>query len=70
VTRIDLGVLVFPSLDDPGRVRVNANAKFKREVFKDFFVSFTGYDAYDNRPKSPGATKNDLGVSLSFGWSS
>jgi Protein of unknown function, DUF481 len=68
-TRIDLQVLVFPSLDDPGRVRVNANGKLKRELFKDFYVSLSAYDAFDNRPKSASATKNDVGASLSFGWS-
>jgi hypothetical protein len=67
-TRIDLTLLVFPSLDDPGRVRVNTNAKIKREIFHDFTVSLTGYDAYDSRPKSAGATRNDFGLSLSFGW--
>lgn len=67
-TRIDLAVLVFPSLDDPGRVRVNANGKVKREILKDFYVSVSAYDAFDNRPKSAGATQNDFGVSLSFGW--
>jgi hypothetical protein len=68
-TRLDLSLLVFPSLDDPGRVRVNADAKFKREILRDFFVSLTAYDAFDSRPKSAGATQNDFGGSLSFGWS-
>jgi hypothetical protein len=67
-TRIDFTTLVFPSFDDPGRVRVNADGKFVRELFKDFIVSFTVYDAYDNRPKSGTAQLNDLGGSLSFGW--
>jgi hypothetical protein len=67
-TRIDFGVLVFPSLDTAGRVRVNADLKFKREIFKDFYVAVTAYDAFDNRPKSASATRNDFGASLSFGW--
>jgi hypothetical protein len=67
-TRIDLGLLVFPSLDDPGRVRVNADLKFKREIFHDVFVSVSGYDAFDNRPKSAVGQSNDVGASLSFGW--
>ena len=67
-TRIDLTLLSFPSLDDPGRVRLNADAKLKREIFHDFFISFSGYDTYDNRPKSASAKQNDLGVALSFGW--
>ena len=65
-TRIDVGVLVFPSLDDPWRVRINTNVKLKREVLKDFFVSLTGYDAFDSRPKSSAATQYDFGVSLSW----
>ena len=68
-TRIDVAMLVFPSLDDPGRVRMNVDGKFKREIFKDFFVSVTAYEAFDNRPKSGAATLNDFGGSLSFGWS-
>lgn len=68
-TRIDFATLVFPSLDDPGRVRINANARIKRELFKDFFVGLSAYDAFDNRPKSASARTNDVGGSLSFGWS-
>ena len=68
-TRVDVALLVFPSLDDPGRVRMNVDGKFKREIFKDFFVSVTAYEAFDNRPKSGAATLNDFGGSLSFGWS-
>jgi len=67
-TRIDLALFVFPSFDDPGRVRLNTDAKLKREIFKDFTVSVSAYDAYDNRPKSASATRNDFGVSLAFGW--
>jgi hypothetical protein len=68
-TRVDFSALVFPGLDDPGRVRINANAKIKRELFKDFYVSLSAYDSYDNRPKSTSARTNDVGGSLSFGWS-
>ena len=67
-TRVDLGVLIFPSLDDPGRVRINANAKVKREIFRDFFIAVTGYDAFDNKPRAADARRNDFGASLSFGW--
>lgn len=67
-TRVDLGTLVFPSLDSPGRVRINADGKVKRELFKDFYVSLSGYDAFDNKPKSADARRNDFGGSISFGW--
>jgi hypothetical protein len=68
-TRVDFATLVFPSLDDPGRVRINANARIKRELFKDFFVGLSAYDAFDSRPKSASARTNDVGGALSFGWS-
>lgn len=67
-TALDLALLVFPSLDAVGRVRVNADAKFKQELYRDFFVSITAYDAFDNRPKGANAKQNDFGASLSFGW--
>lgn len=67
-TRIDLSFLMFPSLDDAGRVRLNTNLKFKREIFHDVFFSVSGYDAYDNRPKGTSTKSHDFGVSLSFGW--
>jgi Protein of unknown function, DUF481 len=67
-TRLDFSLIAFPSLDDPGRVRLNADGKLKREIFKDFYVSVTAYEAYDNRPKASTSSQNDFGVSLSFGW--
>jgi hypothetical protein len=67
-TRIDLATLMFPSLDDPGRVRINTDAKIKRELFKDFYVSLSAYDAFDNKPKTAEARRNDFGAALSFGW--
>ena len=68
-TRIDFSTLVFPSLDDPGRVRINADAKIKRELFKDFFVGVSAYDAFDSKPKAAAARRNDFGGALTFGWS-
>ncbi len=68
-TKINFGLLAFPSLDDPGRVRLNADGKLKRELFRDFYFSLSAYDAFDNRPKAASAEKNDFGATVSFGWS-
>jgi hypothetical protein len=68
-TRIDFSSLVFPSLDDPGRVRINADGKVKRELFRDFFVGVSAYDAFDSKPKAAEARRNDFGAAVSFGWS-
>jgi hypothetical protein len=67
-TSIDLAVLVFPSMNDPGRVRVNVNAKFKRELLRDFYLGMTGYNSFDNRPPGMDVNQNDVGFSLSLGW--
>lgn len=67
-TSLDLAVLVFPSLNDFGRVRVNANLSYSRELIKDFSLTMTAYDAYDNRPLTTSASKNDVGFSLALGW--
>jgi hypothetical protein len=67
-TSIDLSVLVFPALKDTGRIRVNANAKLKRELLRSFFIALTGYDSFDNRPPGTDVHQNDVGFSLSLGW--
>lgn len=68
-TNIDCHILAFPSLNDPGRVRLNTNAQLKRELLRDFYFTITAYDAYDNRPASAEAKANDVGLSLALGWS-
>lgn len=67
-TSLDLTVMLFPSLNDWGRVRLNANLSYSREIVKDFNITFTAYNSYDSRPPTAGASKNDVGFSLSLGW--
>lgn len=67
-TALDLTILAFPALKDPGRLRVNANAKLKRELLRNFYVGLTGYDSFDNRPPGADVHTNDVGFSLSLGW--
>ncbi len=67
-TNVDFATLIFPALKDPGRVRINASARLRRELLKDLFISFNAYDTYDSRPPTEEANNNDVGFSLSFGW--
>jgi hypothetical protein len=67
-TSIDFSLLVFPALKDAGRIRVNANTKLKRELLRNFFIALTGYDSFDNRPPGTDVHQNDVGFSLSLGW--
>jgi hypothetical protein len=47
---------------------VNTNLKLKRELLKDFYIGLTGYDSFDNRPPGTDVSQNDVGFSLSLGW--
>jgi hypothetical protein len=60
--------LVFPSVTEAGRVRLDLDSRVKVEIFKDFFWSAYIWDVYDSDPPTPSAGKNDLGVGTSFGW--
>ena len=68
-TNLDVSLQYFPSLSNAGRHRVQLDAGVKREFWKDLFVSLNLYNSYDNRPPDPQANTNDIGVTLSVGWS-
>ena len=67
-TDIEFSLLVFPGLSDWGRVRLNADLRFIREIINNFSITLTVYNQYDNKPPTASASQNDVGVSLSFGW--
>jgi hypothetical protein len=67
-TEVSTTFNAYPGLSNWGRVRLELDAKVKREIFPDFSVGVTLYDSYDNRPPAADARKNDVGVSLTIGW--
>ena len=67
-TTADLSVIVFPELNRWGRVRANASARLKHELFRDFIAATTVYDTFDSEPQVPEVSRNDVGVTLSIGW--
>jgi putative salt-induced outer membrane protein YdiY len=64
---INSQTLVFPSLSDPGRVRVGSQSNLEIELFRNFFWNFQFYENFDSRPPVV-APRNDLGVTTSLGW--
>jgi hypothetical protein len=68
-TNIDIGLQYYPSLSNTGRQRLQADLNFKRELWKDFFASFTFFNTFDSRPPNPSADQNDIGFVFSLGWS-
>ncbi|HMG37074.1 MAG TPA: DUF481 domain-containing protein [Blastocatellia bacterium] len=65
--KIDTRFLVWPSLTDPGRVRMGLNSNFRIELIKDLFWNLNLYENFDSRPPAT-AKRNDLGITTSFGW--
>jgi hypothetical protein len=67
-TNVDLSFQYYPSLSDTGRHRLQLDAGFKREVWKDFFIALNVFDTFDSRPPNPTAETNDVGTVFSVGW--
>lgn len=67
-TSFNTTVWVYPSLTEPGRVRMTINQDVYYKFYKDFYVRASFYSNYDNRPVV-GAPSNNLGVSSTVGWS-
>jgi len=61
-------VTVFPSLTDSGRVRLQADARVRRDIISDFYVSISIFDTFDSRPPTAGAATNDWGPVISVGY--
>jgi putative salt-induced outer membrane protein YdiY len=60
-------LLVFPSISDPGRVRLSSQSDLQIEIVRNLYWNFGLYDNVDSRPPVA-APKNDLGVTTSLGW--
>jgi len=59
--------LLFPSLNDPGRLRLSSSSGLRIELIRNFYWDFSVYENYDSRPPIS-APKNDLGITTSVGW--
>jgi hypothetical protein len=66
-TNITSSLLVFPSLNTPGRIRTQLKSDLNIKLAKDFWLGFHVYENFDSKPPIS-ADKNDLGVSTSIGW--
>jgi hypothetical protein len=64
----DTTVWVYPSLTDPGHVRMTLNQDVYYKFASDLYVSVSFYDNYDNRPVRS-APSNNFGATTSIGWS-
>lgn len=68
-TDIETTLLVLPSLTEAGRVRLEFNARVRREVLKDFYWNISFFESFDSEPPSAASEQHDYGLVSSFGWS-
>ncbi|MCI0441852.1 DUF481 domain-containing protein [bacterium] len=61
-------IFIFPSLSDPGRVRIDSSFNWKWDIGRDFYWKIYFIDNYDNRPPPEGINHN-LSISTTVGWS-
>lgn len=61
-------VFVFPSLSDPGRLRIDTNFYWKWDIGRDLYLKLNFLDNYDNKPPPEGINHNSS-VSTTIGWS-
>lgn len=66
-TDIRSRVMFFPSLSNPGRMRMQATSDLRIKIAKDLWWGFHFYENFDSKPPIS-ANKNDLGISTSVGW--
>ncbi len=59
---------LFPSFSIKGRVRWQNDLRVSYELVKDFMLTVTLFDSFDNKPQSAGAEKNDYGTTLAISW--
>ena len=59
--------ILFPSVSNPGRVRMQATSDLRIKIAKDLWWGFHFYENFDSKPPI-NANKNDLGISTSVGW--
>lgn len=66
-TNVSSNVFAFPSMTNPGRLRIQTQTNLKFELVKDLYLGVGLYENFDSRPPV-NAPKNDLGITTSVGW--
>ena len=67
-TNLDVANQLRFGLSEPGRFLLDLNASVRRELWRDFYIAGSLYNSYDNRPPASSTIKNDVGVTLTLGW--
>jgi hypothetical protein len=68
-TRVDVRLAAYHGLSSEGALRVEGDISVRRELWRDFYVSVSAYESFDQEPFVEGAAQNDWGFTTSIGWS-
>ncbi len=66
---VDVGLAVFPSLTESGRIRAEADVDWRIELVEDFFFDMSVYGSYDSEADPEAPSNVDYGVTTSLGYS-
>ncbi|MCG6924425.1 MAG: DUF481 domain-containing protein [Acidobacteria bacterium] len=67
-TDVEIKTVFILGLTDWGRYRADVEARFTRELLKDFSFVIKGYYNFDSRPPSEGAARDDYQASVALGY--
>ncbi len=65
---VDVGLAVFPSLTESGRIRAEADVDWRIELVEDFFFDLSFYGSYDSKADPEAPSNLDYGVITSLGY--
>ena len=63
---LDIGLQLYPSLTETGRVRGDSDITLSWEIVKDLFWEISAYGTYDN--EAEGDKQFDYGITTGLGW--
>ena len=63
-----ISLFAYPSLSTWGRVRSDLDTRLRFELFTDFFLEFSIYGTYDNRPPDGAVSTADYGFVTALSW--
>ena len=67
-TNLDVANQLRFGLSEPGRFLLDLNVSVRRELWRDFYIAGSLYHTYRLRPPASSTIKNDVGVTLTLGW--
>lgn len=67
-THASFAVVYLPAIHAGGRYRIDAQAKLRQKIARDFTVSLSPYYTFDSHPPRANLLEEDWGLTSSIGW--